>query len=72
MGSPPQPEQPVTASSVEGAHTPLSDDHDEKFGVPTLEELGFDTEGLNAPVWQVYKLGLLPCNGVFYISSLGR
>ncbi|XP_076271062.1 cryptochrome-1-like isoform X3 [Rhynchophorus ferrugineus] len=52
MGLPPQPEAPVTHKSVECAHTPLSDDHDEKFGVPTLEELGFDTEGLSPPVWQ--------------------
>ncbi|XP_050306949.1 cryptochrome-1-like isoform X1 [Anthonomus grandis grandis] len=52
MGPPPQPEPPVTGSTVELAHTPLAEDHDEKFGVPTLEELGFDTEGLNPPVWQ--------------------
>ncbi|KAJ8940021.1 hypothetical protein NQ314_010852 [Rhamnusium bicolor] len=47
MGPPPQPEVPVNATSLNGAHTPLSDDHDEKYGVPTLEELGFETE-----VWQ--------------------
>lgn len=52
MGPPPQPEPPVTFTSLNGAHTPLSDDHDEKYGVPTLEELGFDTEGLLPPVWQ--------------------
>ncbi|CAO2581235.1 Cry1 [Lemmus lemmus] len=31
--------------------TPLSDDHDEKYGVPSLEELGFDTDGLSSAVW---------------------
>ena len=31
--------------------TPLQDDHDEKFGVPSLEELGFDCESLKPPVW---------------------
>lgn len=45
MGPPPQPELPVNQSILKGAITPLSDDHDEKYGVPTLEELGFDTEG---------------------------
>ncbi|XP_018561357.1 cryptochrome-1-like [Anoplophora glabripennis] len=52
MGPPPKPELPVNASSLNGAVTPLSEDHDEKYGVPTLEELGFDTDGLNPPVWQ--------------------
>ena len=32
--------------------TPLQDDHDEKFGVPSLEELGFDCESLKPPVCQ--------------------
>ncbi|XP_066156680.1 cryptochrome-1 isoform X1 [Euwallacea fornicatus] len=52
MGSPPHPEPSVNSGFLKGIHTPLSDDHDEKFGVPTLEELGFNTEGLNPPVWQ--------------------
>jgi hypothetical protein len=26
-------------------------DHDDKYGVPTLEELGFETDGLKPPVW---------------------
>lgn len=51
MGPPPKPELPVYGW-LNGAHTPLTDDHDEKYGVPTLEELGFDTEGLNPPMWQ--------------------
>lgn len=45
LGPPPQPELPVNQSTLNSAVTPLSDDHDDKFGVPTLEELGFDTEG---------------------------
>nr|CAI5838380.1 unnamed protein product [Callosobruchus analis] len=52
IGPPPQPELPVNAGTIEGAHTPITEDHDDVFGVPTLEELGFDTEGLQAPVWQ--------------------
>uniref|UniRef100_A0A6Q2YNG5 Photolyase/cryptochrome alpha/beta domain-containing protein n=1 Tax=Esox lucius TaxID=8010 RepID=A0A6Q2YNG5_ESOLU len=31
--------------------TPVGDDHGEKYGVPSLEELGFDTEGLPSAVW---------------------
>lgn len=58
MGTPPQPEPSVATHSVQNAHTPLSEDHDEKYGVPTLQELGFDTEGLNPPVWQVMILVL--------------
>lgn len=40
MDPPPVPEPTVTASFIGNAYTPISDDHDEKFGVPTLEELG--------------------------------
>ncbi|XP_071440353.1 cryptochrome-1-like isoform X2 [Hetaerina americana] len=43
---------PITAPFVGSAFTPVFDDHDDKYGVPTLEELGFDTEGLLPPVWQ--------------------
>ncbi|XP_056632946.1 cryptochrome-1 [Diorhabda sublineata] len=50
MGPPPKPELPVYGWH-NGAYTPLSDDHDDKYGVPTLEELGFDTEGSNPPTW---------------------
>lgn len=37
--------------TVSNANTPINEDHDEKYGVPTLEELGFDTDGLKPPVW---------------------
>lgn len=46
MGPPPQPELPVTQSLLNGAVTPLTEDHDERYGVPTLEELGFDTDSM--------------------------
>uniref|UniRef100_A0A1B6D995 Photolyase/cryptochrome alpha/beta domain-containing protein n=1 Tax=Clastoptera arizonana TaxID=38151 RepID=A0A1B6D995_9HEMI len=52
MEPPPQAKQTVDVDIVKHAHTPISDDHDEIYGVPTLEELGFDTEGLRPPVWQ--------------------
>ncbi|MBN3321972.1 CRY1 protein, partial [Atractosteus spatula] len=45
------PAEPITAEVMGKCTTPVSDDHDEKFGVPSLEELGFDTEGLSSAVW---------------------
>ncbi|KAI4905827.1 hypothetical protein NFI96_001462 [Prochilodus magdalenae] len=45
------PAEAITAEVMGSCTTPLSDDHDEKFGVPSLEELGFDTEGLSSAVW---------------------
>ncbi|KAI5713724.1 hypothetical protein M8J76_004297 [Diaphorina citri] len=52
MDSPSPAEAPVTPLLVRQATTPLRDDHDEKYGVPTLEELGFDIEGLLPPTWK--------------------
>nr|XP_021201222.2 cryptochrome-1 isoform X1 [Helicoverpa armigera]XP_021201231.2 cryptochrome-1 isoform X1 [Helicoverpa armigera]XP_049698225.1 cryptochrome-1 isoform X1 [Helicoverpa armigera] len=51
MPPPPPAEAPISAQMLNGATTPLNDDHDDRFGVPTLEELGFETEGLKPPVW---------------------
>jgi len=37
----PAPDEPaVTLKTLQGCYTPISDDHDDKYGVPTLEELG--------------------------------
>lgn len=51
MDAPEKPVPTVTSVCIGDAYTPLKDDHDDHFGVPTLEELGFDTEGLLPPVW---------------------
>lgn len=51
MEPPPKAESIITEESVGTARTPFLDDHDERYGVPTLDELGFDTEGLKTPVW---------------------
>ncbi|XP_013195022.2 cryptochrome-1 [Amyelois transitella] len=51
MPPPPPAEAAITAQMLNGATTPLTEDHDDRFGVPTLEELGFDVEGLKPPVW---------------------
>lgn len=34
------PAETITAEIMGKCSTPISDDHDEKFGVPSLEELG--------------------------------
>ena len=34
-----------------GCCTPVSEDHEEKFGVPSLKELGLDVSKLSAEVW---------------------
>ncbi|XP_076753241.1 (6-4)-photolyase isoform X1 [Xylocopa sonorina] len=51
MDPPEPPVLTVTSACVGSAYTPLKEDHDDHYGVPTLEELGFDTEGLLPPVW---------------------
>ncbi|CAG4922585.1 unnamed protein product [Colias eurytheme] len=51
MPAPPPAESAISLQSLNGATTPLTVDHDDRFGVPTLEELGFETEGLKPPVW---------------------
>ncbi|KAK0080899.1 hypothetical protein PV326_007934 [Microctonus aethiopoides] len=51
MSPPNLPSPSVTINCIGDAYTPLKDDHDEVYGVPTLEELGFDTDGLKPPVW---------------------
>lgn len=40
MSSPEPPVPTVTAACIGSAYTPLKDDHDDHYGVPTLEELG--------------------------------
>lgn len=51
MDPPPPAEATITAETLGKAQTPTNLDHDERYGVPTLEELGFDTDGLKPPVW---------------------
>ncbi|XP_045503844.1 cryptochrome-1-like isoform X2 [Colias croceus] len=51
MPAPPAAESAISLQNLNGATTPLTVDHDDRFGVPTLEELGFETEGLKPPVW---------------------
>lgn len=52
MEVPSQPEGAPTPELVMNCRSPISDDHDDTFGVPTLEGLGFDTDGLRPAVWK--------------------
>uniref|UniRef100_A0A672PL14 Cryptochrome-1 n=1 Tax=Sinocyclocheilus grahami TaxID=75366 RepID=A0A672PL14_SINGR len=45
------PAETITAEVMGKCTTPVSNDHDDKFGVPSLEELGFETDGLSSAVW---------------------
>uniref|UniRef100_A0A182ISA3 Photolyase/cryptochrome alpha/beta domain-containing protein n=1 Tax=Anopheles atroparvus TaxID=41427 RepID=A0A182ISA3_ANOAO len=51
MDAPPSPEAAITLDAIGNATTPQYDDDDDKYGVPTLEELGFETDALRPPVW---------------------
>ena len=51
MDPPAKPVPTLTPQMLGTAITPVEEDHDDKFGVPTLEELGFDCEHLKPPVW---------------------
>lgn len=83
MHPPPQAEPTITDETIGKARTPMYEDHDERYGVPTLEELGFDVEGLKPAVWiggETEALGemtknlrsILVTNIYFPFSPLGK
>ncbi|XP_008310578.1 cryptochrome-1b isoform X2 [Cynoglossus semilaevis] len=45
------PAEAITPEGIKNCSTPISEGHNEKFGVPSLEELGFEMEGLTPAVW---------------------
>ncbi|XP_051551160.1 cryptochrome-1-like isoform X2 [Myxocyprinus asiaticus] len=51
MSPPEPPVEPLTKELMKNCVTPVSENHRERYGVPLLEELGFDTEGLAPAVW---------------------
>jgi len=51
MDPPPTPVPTLTLQMLGNGITPLTENHDEKYGVPTLEELGFDCENLKSNEW---------------------
>ncbi|XP_074648763.1 cryptochrome-1-like [Tubulanus polymorphus] len=52
IGKPEKPHEIVTPHTIGRVFTPVSDDHDDHFGIPTLEKLSFDTENLATSVWK--------------------
>ncbi|KAM4602656.1 cryptochrome circadian regulator 5 [Polymixia lowei] len=46
LGPPKRPVPAPTVEDMEGVKTPHSENHEDKYGIPTLEELGQDTESL--------------------------
>lgn len=51
MDSPVMAEPMVSAELIGHSYTPTQEDHDDRYGVPTLLELGFDTDNLQPPIW---------------------
>ncbi|KAM3851165.1 cryptochrome-2 [Vipera latastei] len=52
MDLPKKPVSTITSQQMEMCQTKIQENHDETYGVPSLEELGFPTEGLAPAVWQ--------------------
>ena len=51
LGCPEHPCPTLNVHFLAGCCTPVSEDHEEKFGVPSLKELGLDVSKLSAEVW---------------------
>ncbi len=52
LGPPPAPKPTITLQIVNKAYTPVSDEHDMKYGIPTLAELGFDlSKSVSQSTW---------------------
>ncbi|KAK2490289.1 hypothetical protein MC885_009900 [Smutsia gigantea] len=52
MELPKKPVGSVTSQQMESCRAEIQENHDDTYGVPSLEELGFPTEGLGPTVWQ--------------------
>ncbi|XP_078403022.1 cryptochrome-1-like [Cetorhinus maximus] len=51
LDSPEPPVETISEGRLGKCTILVLDEHNEKYGVPSLEELGFDTEGLRSAVW---------------------
>lgn len=53
LDTPPLPSPPVDEKLIEGIalSTPLTDDHDQKYGVPSLSDLGFRVRSTAYSKW---------------------
>ncbi|XP_060117786.1 cryptochrome-2 [Heteronotia binoei] len=52
MELPKKPVAAITSCQMEKCKPEIQENHDETYGVPSLEELGFPTDGLAPAVWQ--------------------
>lgn len=66
MDVPPHPESTVSLENLWAASTPISDDHDDKYGVPTLEELGEWQTSKQAAIWEIDNIDVIFNKIVFY------
>ncbi|XP_026030656.1 cryptochrome-2 [Astatotilapia calliptera] len=48
---PRRPLPPITQQQMDKCHTKIEDNHDQLYSIPSLEELGFRTDGLSLAVW---------------------
>lgn len=49
---PRKPLPTITQEQMARCQTQISENHDEHYGVPSLEELGFKTQGDSSHVWK--------------------
>ncbi|XP_063335082.1 cryptochrome-2 [Pelmatolapia mariae] len=49
---PRRPLPPITQQQMDKCHTKIGDNHDQLYSIPSLEELGFRTDGLPPAVWR--------------------
>ncbi|XP_077372469.1 cryptochrome-2 [Festucalex cinctus] len=49
---PRRPLPPINQKQMDKCHTKITDNHDQLYSIPSLEELGFKTEGLPPAVWR--------------------
>ncbi|XP_038663738.1 cleavage stimulation factor subunit 3 isoform X4 [Scyliorhinus canicula] len=49
---PKAPVNPVTLDQMEKCTRTIQENHDQMYGIPSLEELGFDTSELGPAIWQ--------------------
>ncbi|XP_044536012.1 cryptochrome-2 [Gracilinanus agilis] len=52
MELPRKPVNSVTSQQMQRCQAEIQENHDDAYGVPSLEELGFPTDGLGPAVWQ--------------------
>ena len=62
MDPPPQAEPAIGLQYIGRAYTPIHDDHEEKYGVPTLTELGNCKKNSTSGMTRRFTLGLVKIN----------